>query len=156
LKKYELYGGKFFVYLFIGILEAIYVLFIAILFFNIQIVGSIGSVFIILLLLMACAIGLGLLISTVVKTMRQASLLLPLIVISLLLISQTFSPVEVMPLFMRYVGYISPMFYSNTALRAIMIKGVSLGGVKLQVFILAGYALLTLILGILFSKKRIT
>ncbi len=156
LKKYELFGGKFFVYLFVGVLETLYVLFIALVLFNVTVVGSIFSVMLVLLLLMATAIGLGLLISSIVKTMRQASLLLPLIVIPLLLVSQTFSPIEVMPKFMRPVAYISPMFYSNIALRGIMIKGLGLGDVIIPVIVLALYALLAVGLGIVISKKRIT
>ena len=60
-----------------------------------------------------------------------------------------------MPQFMQYVAYLSPMFYSNVALREIMIKGTSIGNVLSPVIILAIYSLVTLILGILISKKRI-
>lgn len=155
LKKIELFGAKFLIFFLVGIIEAVYVLLLAIFIFNVQIVGNIFSVILVLLLLMASSIGLGLLISAIVKTMRQAVMLVPLVVIPSVLISQTFSPIEVMPQFMQYVAYLSPMFYSNVALREIMIKGTSISGVLSPVIILAIYSVVTLILGILISKKRI-
>lgn len=87
--------------------------------------------------------------------MRQAVMLVPLVVIPSVLISQTFSPIEVMPQFMQYVAYLSPMFYSNVALREIMIKGTSIDGVIGAILVLALYAVVTLIIGIAISKKRI-
>lgn len=155
LKKWEFFGGKFIVFFIIGIIEAIYVLLLAIILFNVSIVGNIFSAFIVLILLMAASIGLGLLVSSVVKSMRQAIMLVPLVIIPAVLISQTFSPIEVMPKFMQYVSYISPMLYSNVALREIMIKGTNLIGVMSEIIILSLYALVTLILGIILYKKRI-
>ncbi|MFT4303977.1 MAG: ABC transporter permease [Candidatus Woesearchaeota archaeon] len=155
LKKWELVGGKFIVFFIIGIIEAVYVLLLAIFLFKVIIIGSIPLVFLVLILLMAASIGLGLLISAVVKTMRQAIMLVPLVLIPSVLISQTFSPIEVMPIFMQYVAYFSPMFYSNVALREIMIKGSGIEAVILPIIILGIYALITVILGIIIYKKRI-
>jgi ABC transporter DrrB family efflux protein len=155
LKKWELLGGKFFVFFIAGIIEAVYVLLLAIFLFHVQVAGSIFNAFLVLTLLMAASIGLGLLVSAIVKTMRQAIMLIPLVVIPAVLISQTFSPIEVMPKFMQYFSYVSPMLYSNVALREIMIKGTGITGVLPQIIILCIYALVTLLLGILITKKRI-
>ena len=155
MKKVELYGGKFIVFFLIGIAETIYVLALTIFFFDVQIVGNIVSVVFVLLLLMAASLGLGLLMSSIVKTMKQAVMLIPLVVIPSIIISQTFAPIEVMPQFMHYIAYLSPMFYSNVALREIMIKGTSVLGVIGPILILAVYALIALALGILVSKDRI-
>lgn len=155
LKKIELFGGKFLVFLILGIIEVIYVLLLATLLFKVKVAGSLLAAGLVLLLLMAASIGLGLLISSLVRTMRQAVMLVPLIVIPSVLISQTFSPIEVMPRFMQYVAYLSPMFYSNVALREIMIKATPLAEIAKPVIILALYAIITLAIGILTSKKRI-
>ncbi len=155
LGKIEFFGGKFIIFLMIGMIEILYTLALAIFLFDVKIAGSILSVIIVLFLLIAACTGLGLLISTVVKTMRQASMLMPLVVIPSVLLSQTFSPIEVMPRFMQYFAYLSPMLYSNIALREIMIKGTSIFSLLMPVLILAGYALITLSLGIAVYKKRI-
>lgn len=155
LRKTELLGGKFIVFLIIGFIEALYVLLIAMFIFGVTIAGNISAVLLILLLLMSASIGLGLLISLLVKTMKQAVMLVPLVVIPSVLLSQTFSPLEVMPRFMQYVAYLSPMTYSNAALRAVIIKGESFTSVLSPVFILLAYSLITLVFGIVIFRKRI-
>ena len=155
LKKWELLGSKFFVFFIVGIIEAVYVLLLSIFLFKVQIAGNILDAFIVLILLMAASIGLGLLVSSIVKTMRQAIMLVPLLIIPAVLISQTFSPIEVMPKFMQYVAYVSPMLYSNVALREIMIKGIGIEGVLTEVIVLGIYAIVTVLIGIWISKKRI-
>ena len=114
-----------------------------------NVAGNVFDAFILLVLLMAASIGLGLMVSAVVKTMRQAIIVIPMVIIPAVLISQTFSQIEVMPKFMQYFSYISPMLYSNIALREIMIKGTPFTRVLTQVFILAVYAAFTFLLGIL-------
>jgi len=155
LKKIELLGAKFIVFFLVGFIEIIYVLLLAIFWFDVQIAGSLINVILVLSLLMASSIGLGLLISLIVKTMRQAVMVVPLIIVPSILISQLFSPIEIMPKFMQNLAYASPMFYSNTALREVMIKGTHLSGIINEITILGIYALIALLLGVLISKKRI-
>ncbi len=155
LKKTELFGGKFLVFLLVGILEIVYVLVISILFFDVKVVGALWQVFFVLILLMGASVGLGLLISTLVRTMRQVSMYLPLIIIPSVLISQTFSPIEVMPKFMQWLAYLSPMLYSNVVLRDIMIKGTDISTNWVFVLVLFIYAVASLGFGILLMKKRI-
>lgn len=155
LKKWELLGGKFFVFFIIGMIDAIYVLVLALFLFNAHIAGSIWDAFLVLTLVMSTSIGLGLLASTILKTTRQTVVLLPLIMVPAIFLSQTFSPIEVMPKFMQYVSYISPMFYSNVALREIMIKGSGISVVWPQMLVLAFYTIVTTLVGIWISKKRI-
>jgi ABC-type multidrug transport system permease subunit len=56
---------------------------------------------------------------------------------------------------MRYVAYLTPLFHANIALREVMIKGGGLHDISSSLIILAVYAVITLILGVLVSKKRI-
>jgi ABC-type multidrug transport system permease subunit len=155
LKKHELLGGKFVVFSFVGIVESLYALLLAVFLFDVRIAGSLLNVFIILFLLILASSGIGLLLSSIVRTLRQCIMLLPLVVLPAILISQTFAPVEVMPEFMQHVAKLSPMLYSNIALRAIMIKGAALVDVAPQITALAIYAVVTLSIGIAISKKRI-
>jgi ABC-2 type transport system permease protein len=155
LKKHELLGGKFVVFSFVGIVESLYALLLAVFLFDVRIAGSLLNVFLILFLLILASSGIGLLLSSIVKTLRQCIMLLPLVVLPAILISQTFAPVEVMPEFMQHVAKLSPMLYSNIALRAIMIKGAGLVEVAPQITALAIYAVVTLSIGIAISKKRI-
>ncbi len=155
VNKWEIFFGKFFLFFVVGIFEAGYIMLISIYFFNVSIAGNLLYVFYILVVLMSSSIGLGLMLSEFVKTTRQAFMCGPLIIIPSILISQTFSPIEVMPQFMRYFAYLTPMYYSNVALREVIIKGSSLEVIYPQILILTLYAFITVILGALIFKKRI-
>ena len=150
-----LYRGKFLAFSAIGVLESVYVLFTATYVFGAINHGSVLAALLIELLLIMPSLGIGLMVSTLIKTERQALAALPLISIPSILISQTFAPIEVMPEFIRPLAYLSPMTYSTSALRAIMIKGESILAVWPQITILMLYGIAALTIGIMLYKKRL-
>jgi ABC-2 type transport system permease protein len=95
------------------------------------------------------------LLSTFIKTEKQAIAILPLITIPAILVSQTFSPIEVIPVAFRWLAYLSPMTYSNEALRAIMIKGSGLTEVLDQIYALVTLGVVSMTAGIIAFKKRL-
>ena len=132
----------------------IYTLILAIVIYDLRITGSIYDVVIILTLLACASISIGLFISSKVKTMQQALVIVPLIVIPSFLISHSFFRPDIMAGFMNYVAYITPMTFSNHALNAIMIKGFSLGDVMIDIYAMLAFTIIPLILFI-WSYKRI-
>jgi len=156
LKKSELLIGKFFTFFAIGLFEGIYAILFAIFLFKITYVGSLFTISIIIALLAAVSVSIGLLISVLVRTMRQALMIVPAMIMPALLMSQTFAPIEVMPKFMQYFAKITPTLYANIALREVMIKGSSFMSILPEILILSGYTLFILVLGIVLLKKRIS
>lgn len=146
--------GKFILFILFGFLEMIYTLFLAIFLYDLRITGSIYATIVILFLLSCAAISIGLFISSRIKSMQQALVMIPLIIIPSFLISNSFFPPEVMPDVMSYVSKITPMTFSNHALNSIMIKGFPLKDVLLDVYVLIAFTLIPLILFI-WSYKRI-
>jgi ABC-2 type transport system permease protein len=155
LKKSEFLIGKFTAFAIIGVIESIYILLLAVYAFNTAAVGNLFYVFVIEMLLVAPTLGLGLLLSTFIKTEKQAIAILPLITIPAILVSQTFSPIEVIPVAFRWLAYLSPMTYSNEALRAIMIKGSGLTEVLDQIYALVTLGVVSMTAGIIAFKKRL-
>ena len=121
-----IFFGKFLQFITFGFFEMIYTLGIAILLYHLRISGSLIDVTLVLGLLACCSISIGLYISSRVKSMQQALIIIPLIVIPSFLISNSFFPPDIMANFMTYVSKITPMTYSNHALNAIMVKGYSI------------------------------
>ncbi len=146
LSSLTLFIGKFIVFISFGFVEMAYTLLLAILIYDLRITGSIYSVVFILFLLACSAISLGLLISSKVKTMQQALVVVPLVVIPSFLISHSFFPPDIMADFMNYVAYITPMTFSNHALNAIMIKGAGLTDVIGDIIALIGFIVIPLFL----------
>jgi len=155
LSTIELMLGKFTVFSLVGVVEGIYIVLIAVIVFKVPINGSVAAMSLIILLLILASTGIGLFFSSIVKTLRQGIMLFPVTVIPFILLSQTFAPIDVMPDFMKYVSHLSPLFYSNIALRGVMIKGNGLLDVGTEVIVLALYAAIALSLGILTFKRRI-
>lgn len=146
--------GKFMVFIIFGFFEMIYTLSLSILLYDIRITGSIFAVIFILTLLACASISIGLFISSRVRTMQQALVIVPLIVIPSFMISHSFFPPDIMAPFMNYVAYVTPMTFSNHALNGIMIKGFSLMEVSKDIYFLLAYTLIPLLLFII-SFKRI-
>jgi len=155
LRKSELLLGKFFTFFSIGLLLGIYSVLFTMLLFGVHYEGSLFNIFLIISLLSAVSVAIGLLVSVVVRTMRQALIVLPALLMPALLMSQIFAPIEVMPKFMQYAAKFIPIFYVNIALREVMIKGSSFAYIWHEVLILFAYTFIILLLGILFLKKRI-
>ena len=142
--NFTLFIGKFFVFLIFGIIIMIYTLILSILLYDLRITGSVFSVLFILFLLACSSIALGLFISSKVRTMQQALIVVPLIVIPSFMISHAFFPPDIMAGFMNYVAYATPMTFSNHALNAIMVKGFSVFDVWVDVLALVAYTIVPL------------
>jgi len=153
ISNFTFFVGKFLIFACFVFLEMIYTLILAIWLYDLRIEGSIYSVIFILFLLTCASISIGLWISSKIKSMQQALVIVPLIVIPSFLISHAFFPADIMPDFMNYIAYITPMTFSNHALNAIMIKGFSLNQVMPDILALLGFLFIPLILFIQSFKK---
>ena len=145
--------GKFILFMSFGFCEMIYTLFLAVVLYGLRISGSAFNVIIILSLLACCSISIGLFISSKVKTMQQAMIIVPIIVIPSFLISNAFFPPDIMAPFMNYVSYITPMTFSNHALNGIMVKGFGIQDILIDILALIGFTLVPLILFIMSYRK---
>ncbi len=153
LRKTELFLGKFFVFFFIGCIEAIYVMDLIFL-FGVDIWKNFWSIFAILVLLVACSVAIGLFISSLIKSTRQGMMIIPLVIIPSILITGIFSPLDPLPEFIKMIGKVVPIYYSTTALREIMIKGTPLLALKEEIIALIVTFFNMLILTLISFKLR--
>ncbi|MDP2925006.1 MAG: ABC transporter permease [Nanoarchaeota archaeon] len=151
--SFTIFFGKFLLFICFGFIEMAYTLILAMVLYGLRITGSFFSVIFILSLLACSSIAIGLFISSKVKTMQQALVIVPVIVIPSFLISNAFFPPDIMAYYMTYVSYITPMTYSNHALNSIMIKGFTLGQVLPDIIALLGFTIIPLIWFIWSFKK---
>ena len=150
----SIFVGKFIVFLFFGLIETAYTLLLSVFWYDLRISGSLTDALIVLFLLTCSAVAIGLLLSSVVKTLQQGLLIVPLIVIPAFLLSQTFFPGDIMPELMNKLSYMSPLTFSTHALREIMIKGNPLNYQSIDIIALGAFTLVSLILFII-SYRRI-
>jgi ABC-2 type transport system permease protein len=126
IRSWELMLGKILPYLFIGIINMVATLFVAVYLFGVTIAGNFWMLIGLGALFILGSMGMGVLISNISETQMQAMyiavgvVVLPAIILSGLMFSRTN-----MPLASYLVGEILPVTHFLEISRGIMLKGIS-------------------------------
>jgi ABC-2 type transport system permease protein len=156
LKPIQIILGKVTPYFLLSFINVILILLLSWLVFDLPVKGSVVLLLAESMLYILMALSLGILISTVSKTMQQAifislvGLMLPTI-----LLSGFIFPIENMHIIYDWVSSILPPRYFITIIKNIMIKGTGLGFVWKETLILAGMTLFFMVVSIRKFKTRL-
>lgn len=154
LKPGELIIGKMVPYAVISLLSTTMVIAVSQVLFDMPVKGSYFLLFIAAFLYLCSALGMGLLISTLVKSQEVAFLVVSLAtLLPTFVLSGFVFPISNMPGVVQAFTYLVPARYFLVALRGIMLKGVGLEAFGDQMLMLVGFAVLNLLAGTLRLKK---
>lgn len=147
LRPHELIIGKIIPYALISLVSAHSVLLFGDLLFDVSIKGSYAWLLTGILFFLVCGLGIGLLISTVATT-EQVAFMIAVITTLLptFILSGFVFPIRNMPVVIQAVTYLIPARYFLVILRGVMLKGVGLGAFGPELAVLAGFAVLILVL----------
>ncbi len=115
--------GKLIPYAGIGFAQFIVVILIMTFVFKVPIQGNLFLLFILSAIFLFSSLSLGLLISTAVENLSQATQLIQLIIIPSILLSGFIFPRENMPTIMYIISYFIPLTYFLEILRGIILRG---------------------------------
>jgi ABC-2 type transport system permease protein len=155
LRRWELIVGKLLPYGFIGLVDVLLVVAVAVFWFQIPLRGSFVLLFSMSLLFVLCTLSLGLFISTISETQQQAMMtatfffLMPMIYLSGFIF-----PIENMPAVIQPVTYLMPLRYFLIIVRGIFLKGIGLDLLWPQAAALAAWGTVVLSLAVVRSRKR--
>jgi ABC-2 type transport system permease protein len=127
IRPWQLIVGKLFPFAVIGLIQVFLVTGVAVFRFGVPIRGSFLLLVALTQLFVLNTLGLGLLVSTLVRTQQQAmmlaafTLMLPMVYLSGLIF-----PIENMPPAVQYVTYAIPLRYYATIIRGIFLRGSGL------------------------------
>ena len=107
------------------------------------------------LLFIVSGLGLGLLISTVVQTQKQAQQIATVLMLIATMITGLFYPRSTMPPVVRAFGDLLPVTYFIRIARGIMTKGVGLSFMWRDVAILVIYSVVVIVFAAVTFKKRL-
>lgn len=154
IRGWELMVGKCIPYGCISMFAAAFTLGLARLCFGVEVAGSLVLLFVLSVLFVLGALGLGLLISTVAQTSWQARQLADLFLLPSMLLSGFLFPRETMPVPAQQLGLLMPLTYFLEILRGVMLKGISLNLLWPQVLPLAAFTVVVFAVSAMRFRKR--
>jgi len=120
------------------------ILLVAQLWFRIPFAGSFVTLYATLTLFVLAAVGIGLLLSSVVATMQQGMLFSFVILMPFTLLSGLTTPIENMPKALQYFTLLNPLRYAIDIIHRIYLEGAGLGTLLPELWPLAVIGLVTL------------
>jgi ABC-2 type transport system permease protein len=122
----EMLIGKTAPYVLLGFLDSLLILGVGTFWFRAPIAGSVVSLLGYASLFIVVALGMGILIATMVTSQQQAALTAQFVIVPNLLLSGFMFPIESMPDLMQNFTAILPMRYFLTIVRGVMMKGLGI------------------------------
>lgn len=126
IRRGELMLGKILPYVLLGYVDITLALLIAAFWFEVPIRGSVVLLYLVTAFFYFSSLGMGIFISAVSRTQRQAMQASFFILLPSFLISGFMFPREGMPEFLQWLGYGLPITYFLVIVRGVILKGVGL------------------------------
>jgi ABC-2 type transport system permease protein len=139
----------------VAVLDMVVVLGIGIFWFGVPFAGSFTLLAILSILFIISGMGLGLVISAITRSQRQAQQFSGVIQLLTFLLTGFIYSRTSMPLWTQIVGNLMPLTYYIRIIRGIMTKGVSLNYLWTDTLSLLLYASIALFIAAAVSKKRL-
>jgi ABC-2 type transport system permease protein len=155
LRSTELMIGKLTPFVLIAMIDAVEIIVVGVLVFNVPINGSLALLFALSALFLATSLGIGLFVSTIAKTQREAQMSSMLFVLPAMFLSGFFFPIAAMPKVLQYASYGVPLRYFLIVTRSIVLKGVGIDALVPEVRALAIFAVAIMTLAVLRFRKTL-
>jgi ABC-2 type transport system permease protein len=152
----EIMAGKALPSMLIGMVQATNILLVAQLWFRIPFSGSFVTLYTGLIVFLLAAVGLGLLVSSIARTMQQAMLYSFVIVLPFTLLSGLSTPISSMPAAMQYATLANPLRYAIDMAQRVYLEGATLPRLVGDLWPLAVIAAITLPSAAWLFRHRLT
>ena len=152
----EIMAGKALPSLIIGTIQATNILLVAQLWFRIPFAGSFAVLYVGLCAFLLAAVGIGLLVSSVVRTMQQAMLFSFMLIMPFTLLSGLATPISSMPKPLQYGTLLNPLRYAIEIAQRVYLEGAGLTLLANEIWPLAAMAIVTLAAATWMFRHRVT
>ena len=153
ISKMSIMLGKLLPFVLVGYIQMTSILILGRVLFNVPIRGNVLLLYVLSLSFIVANLGVGLLVSTLVRTQIQAMQLSVFFLMPNILLSGFMFPREAMPVVAQWIGYALPITYYLTILRGILLKGIGIDHLWHETLILAAFATALIVISVnRFSK----
>jgi len=156
ISKTDIMLGKLLPFVVVGYVQMACILILGRVLFNIPMRGSVTLLFVLSLTFIVANLGIGLLVSTLVKTQIQAIQLAILFLMPNILLSGFMFPRDAMPVVAQWIGNALPLTYYLTILRGIMLKGIGIDHLWHETLILSSFAVGLIVVSVKRFSKTVT
>ncbi len=140
IRKFHFIIGKLLPFWVIALFELGFGLTIGRIFFHLPVLGNLALLFGFASVYLLAVLGLGLLLSTFSETQQQVMFLAFFFMLTFVLMSGIFTPVESMPVWAQRVNIINPFAYFMRVIRMILLKGSGFNDIRHEFISMVIYA----------------
>lgn len=155
-RPFEIMIGKSVPSVLIGFVQTTMVLSLALFWFGIPFQGALATLYLGILLFLLAAVGVGLMISSVVSTMQQALLGGFLTIMPFALLSGLNTPIANMPKQIQWVTLVNPLRYAISITQRVFLEGASVRVIASDLWPLALIACATLSVAVWMFRRRLS
>ncbi len=155
IKSYHLIIGKVLPFAMLTFIEFVLAILVALFHYKVPLRGSILLLFCVSFIYLLNSLGLGIFISTIVKTRMQSIFLGWFFNIFAILMSGFFIPIRNMPIILQYLTYINPVRYFMEIIRGIFLKANNLYEIYPKIIIISVFSISMFVLSSLFFSKKL-
>jgi ABC-2 type transport system permease protein len=148
LKRHTILGGQLIQRYLLILTQTVLLMAIGTLAFNIQVSGSLFSVWLVMTLGALCFLSIGFLLTGLISSARAANGISMVVYFMLMFLGGIFFPNTLMPDFLRAFSSALPSTQLNDALRAVMITGLGIQEVWRELLIVGGWFVGSLMLAV--------
>jgi len=134
MRSWEIILGKAIPPFIIGVLEAGFIVAVAVHWFHVPLRGNLLTLFIGIACFLLSAIGVGLAISSLARTMQQGLLGAFMFLVPSVILSGFATPIANMPHLVQQLTLINPLRYYLVVLRGVFLEGASLSSLSSQLW----------------------
>jgi len=153
IRKFHFITGKLFPFWVIALFELAFGLTIGKLLFQIPMIGNLGLLFVFAAVYLLVVLGIGLFLSAISSNQQQVMFLAFFFMLTFILMSGIFTPVESMPEWAQKVNIINPFAYFMKVIRMILLKGSGFVDIAREFYSLSIYAVIILSMAVWRYRK---
>ncbi|MBP7149836.1 MAG: ABC transporter permease [Acidobacteria bacterium] len=156
VRSWQLIVGKLAPFALIGLVDLLLVVGLTVWHFGVPLRGSLAVLVLISIPFLVTLLGLGLLVSTVVRNQQQAMMTsMFLLMVPFIYLSGLVFPIENMPRAIQWSTYWIPLRYYNNVIRGVLLKGSGLEVLWPEALVLCAMSVVAITLASLRFRKRL-
>ena len=147
-RPFEVLLGKIVPYILVGYVQVCLILLAAHFLFHVPFVGNIGLIFLVAFVFITANLAMGITFSTLARNQLQAVQGSFFFFLPSLLLSGFMFPFRGMPVWAQHIGEVLPLTHFLRIIRGVLLKGNTFDDIKLQLWQIAVFAAVALIIGV--------